>query len=103
MKPKEKRSPAIRPGAFFRCDPAALELAGSAANRLVAEADIAAATGFKAAAQTVAATLNDIAAGFVTAQTGNAHSVLCVFTFANAAGKIALTDGDAVERAAHSA
>jgi hypothetical protein len=75
-------------------------LAGAAAAGRVVEADVAAAALLEAALQRRAARLQNRAARLVAAGAGDAATVLGGFALADAAGQVALTDGQAVERAA---
>jgi len=78
-------------------------LAAAAAHRRVVERDGAAAARFEAAAQAIAAGLNHLAAGFVTALAGDANAILGAFAAAMPHHQIALANGHAIERAAAAA
>ena len=77
--------------------------AGAAANRRVVEADVAAAAGFAAAAQAVAAGLNHGLASLVAGGAADAAAVFGVFALANTDSEVALAAGDSVARAAAAA
>src|ERR1043165_1701590 len=77
--------------------------AAAAANRRIAEADVAAAALLQAAGDRLAAGLQDLPARFVAADAGDTAAVFGVLARANAAGEVALADGNAVERAAAAA
>ena len=77
--------------------------AGTAADRRVVEADVAAAAALAALRQAVAACLNHRTAGLVAARAADAAAVFRVFAFANTAREIALAAGDAVAGAAAAA
>jgi len=76
------------------------EKLAAAADRGAVEAHVAAAAFLTAAGQGVAAGLQDTAASFVTADTGDAATVLGVLALGNAAGEVALANHHPVDRAA---
>src|SRR5204863_6174613 len=86
------------PGALFFAtgvtDPSYKLRGGTAADRRVVEADVAAATRFAARVKAVAARLDHCTAGLVPRGAANAAAVFGVFALANTDGEVALAAGD---------